>query len=310
MLTCRRPCLYPRTGATRVWPIFIVTAAWRRRLRTIDTGPVRYLDARRVQFSKRQNRMARVGAALCAAIVLPQNEDVSVSRPELEAKLKQTIGAAKENGSLYTLDWDIMPLPQSLVKAERAAVVGASAYNPSPNSRKRKSSDLAEDSNPAPPWKSTNNGLEGRVSFAPKDRRTGFDETSKSSKFQKDASKRKRRFESEYLAANVAAETTPSSGPIVGTCEVLEKRYLRLTAPPVASNVRPERILRQTLDLLKRNGARRATILTYATSSSRCARISLSSVSETTLRRPSMRSTPGLRWRRGILVSITSARPS
>ena len=39
---------------------------------------------------------------------------------------------------------------------------------------------------------------------------------------------------------------------MVGTSEVLEKRYLRLTAPPIPSNVRPEGILRQTLDLLKK----------------------------------------------------------
>jgi hypothetical protein len=171
----------------------------------------------------------------------------------VEAKLKQTIGAAKDSGTLYTLDWDDMPLPQSLVKDERAAQVGVPSHGLSPSSKKRKSSDLADDHTPVPPWQSANSRLEARVSYPSKDKRSGLDNLSKSSKFQKDASKRKRRFESEYMAANVSPSTPPpASGPIVGTCEVLEKRYLRLTAPPVPANVRPESVLRQTLDLLKK----------------------------------------------------------
>lgn len=183
---------------------------------------------------------------------LPQNDEPSVSRPELEAKLKQTISAAKENGSLYTLDWDTMPLPQALVKAEQVAQGGFGGYGQPQTSRKRKSSDLAEDDAAAPPWHSTNSRLESRISYPSKEKRPGFEDNSKSSKFQIDATKRKRRFDNEYLAANVSPTPPPSSGPIVGTCEVLEKRYLRLTAPPIPSNVRPERILRQTLDLLKK----------------------------------------------------------
>jgi len=38
---------------------------------------------------------------------------------------------------------------------------------------------------------------------------------------------------------------------IVGTCQRLEKDYFRLTSAPDPSSVRPERILRKTLDLLK-----------------------------------------------------------
>ena len=52
---------------------------------------------------------------------LPQNEDPSVTRSEVEARLKETIGTAKENGSLYTTNWDSVPLPQALVKADRDA---------------------------------------------------------------------------------------------------------------------------------------------------------------------------------------------
>ncbi|ATY63690.1 SAC3 GANP domain [Cordyceps militaris] len=184
---------------------------------------------------------------------LPQNDDASVTRSELEAKLKNTIGTAKDNGSLHTLDWDKMPLPQVLVKADRAAKLGNPLYSVE-NTRKRKSTEFASEAVAKAPWNTTKdrNSLEARTSYA-HDKKGDMDNSAKSSKFQKDASKRKRRFESEYKAANITpTESTLSSGPIVGTSEVLEKRYLRLTAPPIPSNVRPEPILRQTLDLLKK----------------------------------------------------------
>ncbi|UKZ79989.1 hypothetical protein TrVFT333_007753 [Trichoderma virens FT-333] len=193
----------------------------------------------------------------------PENDDASVSRAELEAKLKDTIGSAKENNALYTIDWDNMPLPQALVRADHEAallklrhtslttpIYADDSFNP----RKRKSNDFANNDSSVPPWHSTNSGrsLEDRISYSP-DKRVALDDP-KSSKFQKEANKRKRRFENEYKAANVASPspTPPTSGPIVGTSETLEKKYLRLTAPPIPSNVRPERVLRQTLDLLKK----------------------------------------------------------
>ncbi|KAI9158243.1 THP3 [Paramyrothecium foliicola] len=192
---------------------------------------------------------------------LPQNDDASIPRAEIEAKLKSTIGIAKENGTLYTIDWNTMPLPQALVKAEREAQMKHAALNSSPmtpfvspfNNKKRKSTEFASDDLSHTGWlTNSRSSLEDRVSYPNSDKRAGLDDPSKSSKFQKEANKRKRRFENEYKAAQVSPSPPPASGPIVGTSEVLEKKYLRLTAPPVPSNVRPERILKQTLDLLKK----------------------------------------------------------
>jgi hypothetical protein len=192
---------------------------------------------------------------------LPQNDDPSVSRAELEAKLKETIGTAKENGTLYTIDWDNVPLPQALVKSDRDAVYNRGIHTPSSDtftkSKKRKSSDFANGESTQPPWQNANSrsSLESRISYPSPDKRSALDDgLAKSSKFHKEAAnKRKRRFETEYKAVYQSpSPTPPSSGPIIGTSEVLEKRYLRLTAPPIPSNVRPERILRQTLDLLKK----------------------------------------------------------
>ncbi|KAF5026898.1 hypothetical protein F66182_928 [Fusarium sp. NRRL 66182] len=192
---------------------------------------------------------------------LPQNDEPTVSRADIEAKLKNTIGTAKENGTLYTIDWDNMPLPQALVKAERDADIKHSFNVPvldSLNSKKRKSTDFANDDNSQPPWRTNSrSSLEDRISYPSPEKRASMDEPlPKSSKFQKEANKRKRRFENEYKAFRSPSPPPPSSGPIVGTCEVLEKKYLRLTAPPVPSKVRPECILRQTLDLLKKKWKR------------------------------------------------------
>ncbi|KAH7134362.1 SAC3/GANP/Nin1/mts3/eIF-3 p25 family-domain-containing protein [Dactylonectria macrodidyma] len=189
---------------------------------------------------------------------LPQNDEPSVSRADIEAKLKNTIGSAKENGSLYTIDWDNMPLPQAIVKAERdaelkhAMIASPARARDSLNPKKRKSSEFANDDHP---WRTTNlrSSLEDRISFPSPEKRSTMDEPlPKSSKFQKEANKRKRRFESEYKSLRSPSPPPPSSGPIVGTCEILEKKYLRLTAPPVPAKVRPEHILRQTLDFLKK----------------------------------------------------------
>ncbi|KHN97009.1 SAC3/GANP domain protein [Metarhizium album ARSEF 1941] len=192
---------------------------------------------------------------------LPENDDPSVSRAEVETKLKETIGTAKENGTLYTIDWDAVPMPQALVKADRDALYNRGNHAPSSSeslaSRKRKSSDLADSVSDQPPWHNANSrsSLENRISYPSPDKISAFENKSvKSRKFQKEAAKkRKRRFESEYKAVyRSPSPNVPSSGPIIGTSEVLEKRYLRLTAPPIPSNVRPVHILRQTLDLLKK----------------------------------------------------------
>ena len=177
----------------------------------------------------------------------PDNDDPSVARPEMEAKLKEVIRSATDNGTLHSIDWASMPTPQALVKVDRAAAASsASLFNP----KKRKSSEYAGDGKALPPWANTNNrSLEDRISSPEK---RGSLDDSKPSKFQKEANKRKRRFDQEYKAYRSPSPPPPTSGPIVGTCETLEKKYLRLTAPPVPTKVRPERILRQTLDLLKK----------------------------------------------------------
>jgi hypothetical protein len=211
---------------------------------------------------------------------LEKHHDPSIPKSELEAKLKEVISAAKDSGHLYTTDWDNKPLPQVLIREQREAELkqlalranfvkatdnGAfsSPWNqpqpqPTFGQKKRKSSDLADgDAQSAmPPWRYTNqtrNSLEDRITFASPDKRAKLDDPlPKSSKFQKQQDKRLRRFDGGYKSTYRSPSPPPMDGPVVGTCEVLEKKYFRLTAPPVPDKVRPERILRLTLEMLKK----------------------------------------------------------
>ena len=201
----------------------------------------------------------------------PSNLVPDIPRSELEAKLKEIISSAADSDTLHTIDWVNLPLPQAMILQERTRewqqqsvdLHTGNGYSNAGPTKKRKSQELGdEDSNATPPWRTTNshNGFEDRITFqSPKafDKRQQplQDDTSSkgSSKFQKNLEKRQRRFDGGYKSNYKASPSPePMSGPIIGTCQVLEKQYFRLTAPPISSQVRPEHILRQTLELLKK----------------------------------------------------------
>lgn len=202
----------------------------------------------------------------------PSNSYHDVVKSDVEKKLKEVITHATDQGTLMTTDWDNMPLPQEIVRSDRAhaqahaawaAATQMSAVTPisaNPNSaakamsamdldhtpRKRKSQEMSDEAASAyRPWGNTNR-MEDRISQPQANK-----QQAKSSKLQK-LEKRRNRFEGGYQSTYKRSPSPEvNTGPIRGTCQQLEKNYLRLTAPPVPSAVRPESILRQTLDLLK-----------------------------------------------------------
>jgi len=196
-----------------------------------------------------------------------------VSRQEMEAKLKETVTAATDNNTLETLDWANLPLPQEMIRQERAQAAALAWSQESVDlhldpssmtrSKKRKSQDMGtgnddDSSSTSLSWRTTNNrnGLEDRIT-QPSLAKERFDKRQQplpeTSKSQKNLDKRQRRFDGGYKSAYKRSPSPePSAGPVVGTCQTLEKQYLRLTAPPVPSQVRPESVLRQTLELLKK----------------------------------------------------------
>lgn len=186
-----------------------------------------------------------------------------VSNEEMQAKLRETIAHARDSGQLYTTNWDAMPLPQHLVQAARLQAltgyggIGSVASvmehaQTKPSSKKRKSTDLSEVAE-GTPWSGAKGpSLQDRITH-PQTSSTPAEEAQPTkSKFQKQAEKRQRRFDGGYKSTYRSPSPPPSVGPVVGTCTDLEKRYLRLTSAPKASMVRPEQILHQTLDLLKK----------------------------------------------------------
>ncbi|KAH8912900.1 SAC3/GANP domain-containing protein [Coniochaeta sp. PMI_546] len=203
---------------------------------------------------------------------LPENLDPSVTRQDMEAKLKEIISHANETGVMHTINWDTMPLPQQIIKQERTQALisqvqalttdptwgTAPSAVPANQSRKRKSGNMSEDTDTgAAPWRTSTESrglLQDRITQPTPDKRQSMDEplSKKDSKFQKQLEKRQKRFDGGYKSTYRSPSPPPSDGPVVGTCTTLEKRYLRLTAPPVPSVVRPEYILKQTLQLLKK----------------------------------------------------------
>lgn len=207
----------------------------------------------------------------------PKNLVADIPRSEMEFRLKQTISQATDNNTLDTVDWVHLPLPQEMIRQERAQALwkqesvnmhmaGRGLDNHvDVTSKKRKSREIAddEDSTSTPPWRATNNsnGFEDRVTFQPAKER--FDKRQQpfqddsaqknSSKFQKALEKRQRRFNGGYQSTYKRSPSPePTAGPVVGTCQDLEKQYFRLTSAPIPSQVRPESVLKQTLELLKK----------------------------------------------------------
>lgn len=212
-----------------------------------------------------------------------ENALKDVSRPAMEAKLKQIITEMASSGCLETINWATYPLPQQLIVQERnrasLAPPPVSSYSQSsavasPNvarhppmdhtSRKRKSNEFENsDESPAqPPWRSNNNssgGLAERVSFAPADKRQKTQDPKSMSKSSLEA--RRKRFED--ARSGYSSPSTPqtphghspepeSIGPVVGRSKRLEKNYFRLTSAPNPDDVRPLEVLRDALELLKK----------------------------------------------------------
>ncbi|GAB7339935.1 hypothetical protein MBLNU457_6455t1 [Dothideomycetes sp. NU457] len=200
-----------------------------------------------------------------------------VHKDAMSAKLKEVISAAAANNALHTIDWPTYPLPQELVRAERVGQTPTSAMSslsmaydtPSVVGQKRKSMDV----NPTgtlPPWKQKSTSLADRVEGkdAKANDQNGKRQKKAVAEFHKhdppsklfDLEKRRQRFGRELAGSDSpfssSRDDSPppnaEDGPVVGTCQKLEKSYLRLTAPPKPETVRPLEVLKQTLDLLIR----------------------------------------------------------
>ena len=203
----------------------------------------------------------------------------------MESKLREIItkaaGGSADGSSLHNIDWNNLPLPQQMIMEERKTATGSSAFQASTSSvepemtadysQKRKSTEFNSGQDEAgrhtPPWRRTanpRNEYEDRASYlSPSEKRRRINDVDGSktvSKFKHTLESRRRRFENpnsgsqtpSTLEPDEIGKAAPDAGPIVGTCQKLEKNYFRLTAPPRPESVRPLEVLMKTLDLLKK----------------------------------------------------------
>ncbi|KAF2437845.1 hypothetical protein P171DRAFT_372734 [Karstenula rhodostoma CBS 690.94] len=212
----------------------------------------------------------------------PENTIAGISKEDTTKKLRDVISFFAERSQLESVDWSTYPLPQELLRDERAAAWAQAQSNPlfsspngpanstfdTPQSKKRKSQDKTDLSESAdmsvPPWRQTN--LESRITYANANNQKRHKKNALSgdvtSKFdQADLEKRKQRFQ---LGKNGNSSTPPrnspkpdtdadvDNAPCVGTNMSLEKSYFRLTAPPKPETVRPQHVLEKTLSMLRK----------------------------------------------------------
>ncbi|KAI8896682.1 SAC3/GANP/Nin1/mts3/eIF-3 p25 family-domain-containing protein [Globomyces pollinis-pini] len=186
----------------------------------------------------------------------------------MEQKLKALIAVAKANNSLWSTDWTKMPIPDLNTPAHVIPTIPKKApqsfmsldYN-----KKRKQNNLLAAVAPVTSQRSVFDDDEEEekpvdISNLPtayqvaemerkNQRQNRFNiKSNVSPKFTKKVARMK-------ISSNFEIDPNPDENiwqPIVGTCMELEKGYLRLTAPPDPSTVRPLSVLKKTLELLKK----------------------------------------------------------
>ncbi|KAJ5503172.1 hypothetical protein N7463_006046 [Penicillium fimorum] len=199
----------------------------------------------------------------------PENQVASVSISEMQEKLRHVITDAAQNDKLGLIDWERLPLPQTMVQNERNKILAnpsssnwASSHPASPGdaTRKRKSTDGHHSETGSPPWRKANRSrFEDRVTHPTTEKkpRITLDQSSKS---KANLEMRRKRFEGVGGSGNSSSSPAGSpmraadadQGPVVGRCQTLEKNYFRLTSAPNPDSVRPLPVLQKALDLLKR----------------------------------------------------------
>ena len=245
---------------------------------TSNAGPSREEKSKRQWSTSVREYVQRAFAA--------DNAIPTVSRQEMEVRLKHIISAAAESHRIDEINWNTHPLPQQIIQDEQIKIQQTQAnaiwsdsfptlqiqdtnVKPNEKSKKRKSSDRDDEtlnsSNVSSPWKKQSaaqpSSFEDRLSYPQKHFRSDVSPSGKS-KSRQPMDHRKQRFGNTETLNGKSSKppwiqperSTPTvdQGPVVGQCQDLEKKYFRLTSAPNPMTVRPLAVLEKTLDHLKR----------------------------------------------------------
>jgi SAC3 family protein LENG8/THP3 len=208
-----------------------------------------------------------------------------IDQAVMQLKLRSVITQAAEGGYMDSIDWSTYPLPQEILKAEREQATSSGVQNAArtnyhtpapfpaqfdgtnspghgyPTKRKSDHEDNTDMLDTTPPWKKKKTkgvALEDRMAVRPKNHDK---KQKKAPAFHIEVNadqleKRKQRFgyvtpdPSPYLSSRDESPQ-PIAGPLVGTCQDLEKSYFRLTAPPHPSTVRPLHVLENSVEHIR-----------------------------------------------------------
>jgi hypothetical protein len=208
----------------------------------------------------------------------PENVIQGITTEEWRRFLLDFLPKVQASGEIDTIDWSSYPTPQQLIVAERTQAAVAQGMAPTnmngytthqfslDPSKKRKSGSLEiPESEPVtPPWKKNKRGLEDRITGMSK---TQEKKQKKAKAFQNDMThvkssealeRRRQRFghvspeSSPVRSDDAPASAENPTGPVVGTCQKLEKNYFRLTSAPKSEEVRPVPVLEEMFALLRK----------------------------------------------------------
>lgn len=197
------------------------------------------------------------------------SQATEANKAQLESELKTVITEAFENKTTWTTDWDNKVLPA----LEASEGNGLASSNNKLSKQSSKTQGNVHNMDPQQPLMQKKKTVKELRKQKKGEKRSSESLGQPSPSFGKPVidshgvpvadegqlEKRQKRFEKEHEYARLARSNPKISeidnvplGPVIGRCTDLEKRYLRLTSAPDPDKVRPERILKQTLALLKK----------------------------------------------------------
>ncbi|KAF2864373.1 hypothetical protein K470DRAFT_279633 [Piedraia hortae CBS 480.64] len=177
----------------------------------------------------------------------PGNVVPGLAHAEVMEMLKKIITRAADEGILDTIDWNTHPLPQQLLLYHNHVTPGSGT--------KRRCEEVVHSGDQkVKKARAEADKISDNKGVAPDGKL--FNISIRSAPFYPDAEtleRRRQRFgivneeDSPAPMEETNNEDRHNMGPLVGTCQNLEKQYFRLTEPPPASSVRPQAVLEKSL---------------------------------------------------------------